>query len=65
MTVDDAVKILNAHKHGDCDQWRVYGEASLIVSAPFKPGIFTAFEAIAIADWYVRNTEDPEGAVQT
>lgn len=61
MTIDQAVKILNARKHGGTE-WRVSSPA---VATSKEGRIFTAFEAIAIADWYERNVEDPEGPVQT
>jgi len=70
VTVDEAVKVLNNHKHDDNSKWYLDGKPGAPVHYVRGEGqyeAFSEFEAIAIAEKYQRldaERDDEEGPVQ-
>lgn len=68
MTLKEAVKILNTHEHRGGTEWAVFGaqvtgpKAARVVGNQMEDN-FTPFEAIAIAEKYMRG-HTPEGAME-
>ncbi len=57
MTVDGAVKVLNEHKHNNHSKWYVWGEPERFARGIHQREILTRFEAVAIAEKYLRDDE--------
>ncbi len=59
MNIDDAVKVLNEHKHRDYSNWTVAGAG--VLGYTFGDCL-SGFEAIAVAEKLVRDIEQiPNG----
>ncbi len=54
MTTEQAIEILNRYKHRDCQKWHL--EGSLILEGAYPTVLFTAFEAVAVAEKYLRDS---------
>ncbi len=67
MNIDTAVKKLNKMKHRDRTHWTRAAADPLVFSVENGHPTYclTDFEAIATAEKYERDFEDPEGPVQT
>jgi len=58
MTLQHAIEVLNAHRHGTHDDWYAEGAAAYQKDSGGSP-ILSAFEACAIAAAYERQREPP------